>query len=74
MRANQGELFERRDPRHRPRVLMHVIDAGDDAAGRPMARFACGRCGRETVWLGIGTIAEAKRGIPCKSCNPAEGD
>ncbi|WP_454056895.1 DUF1643 domain-containing protein [Cupriavidus sp. Marseille-Q8015] len=29
----------------------------------------CGRCGAETEWLIFDTVTEAKRGIPCDSCN-----
>lgn len=51
-------------PRAKPRVLMHVIDAGDQ-----IAKFKCASCGAESEWLPFSTITEAKRGIPCEACN-----
>jgi DNA-directed RNA polymerase subunit RPC12/RpoP len=62
-------------PRARPRVLMHVSDAGDSGccseSGRvkPIVKLACARCGAETEWLIFDTVTEAKRGIPCETCN-----
>ena len=62
-------------PRSRPRVLMHVSDAGDVHSGRaedlgkPMCVMRCARCGAETDWLIFETVTEAKRGIPCEACN-----
>lgn len=55
-------------PRARPRVLMHVADAGD-MLGKPMCVMRCARCGAETDWLVFDTVTEAKRGIPCETCN-----
>ncbi|WP_316224672.1 MULTISPECIES: hypothetical protein [unclassified Bradyrhizobium] len=66
----QAELFER-PPRPPARKLMHVRDAGY-AAGGVIAEFKCGRCGHESGWLHIGTVTEAKRGLPCPKCNPGE--
>lgn len=73
------DLFpETKPPRARPRVLMHVCDAGDchsgraDDLGKPMCRMACAKCGAETGWLIFETITEAKRGIPCEACNTAK--
>lgn len=71
MTARQSELFGAR-PRKAPRVLMHVVDAGNDPCGGKVAEFLCGRCGHRTGWTRIGTVTEAKRGLPCPSCNPAE--
>jgi DNA-directed RNA polymerase subunit RPC12/RpoP len=62
-------------PRQPHRVLMHVTDAGDCHTGaaedldKPMCRMKCGRCGIETDWLVFDTVTEAKRGIPCETCN-----
>lgn len=61
------DLFPK-PPRRRPRVLMHVIDAGY-ADKWVWARFRCGKCGTETEWLTVDTVAEAKRGLPCERCN-----
>lgn len=56
-------------PRAKPRVLMHVSDAGDNDDGRPICVMKCRSCGAETDWLVFETITEAKRGIPCEACN-----
>ena len=58
-------------PRAKPRVLMHVSDAG--GMGPPddnWVRMQCTRCKTETDWLNFTTVTEAKRGIPCATCNP----
>lgn len=51
-------------PRAKPRVMMHVIDAGDG-----MAQFGCRKCGHETDWESVESVTVAKRGIPCPKCN-----
>lgn len=56
-------------PSARPRVLMHVSDAGEREDGQQICVMTCRRCGAETDWLPFATISEAKRGIPCESCN-----
>lgn len=62
-------------PRRPPRVLMHVVDAGDcncgraEDLGKPMCVLRCRRCGAETDWQVFDTVTEAKRGIPCETCN-----
>lgn len=59
------DLFPGTKPlRARPRVLMHVSDAGDC-----IAKYRCAKCGAESGWLPFATITEAKRGIPCEACN-----
>jgi hypothetical protein len=70
------DLFpDTKPPRARPRVLMHVSDAGNvghgqsEDFGKPLCRMRCGRCGAESDWLIFDTITEAKRGIPCEACN-----
>jgi len=70
------DLFPETLPkRARPRVLMHVSDAGDSgelsASGRakPLCQMRCAKCGAETGWLLFDTVTEAKRGIPCERCN-----
>jgi DNA-directed RNA polymerase subunit RPC12/RpoP len=58
-------------PRTKPRVLMHVIDAGDcGGCGERESdvRMKCGRCGHETDWTRL-LDSVAKRGIPCPKCN-----
>ena len=71
-----GDLFPETIPtRAKPRVLMHVTDAGDVQSGaagdlgKPMCRMLCRRCGTETEWLIFDSVTEAKRGIPCQTCN-----
>ncbi len=56
-------------PRARPRVLMHVSDAGEREDGQQICVMSCRHCGAETEWLPFATITEAKRGIPCEACN-----
>lgn len=52
-----------------PRVLMHVVDAGNDPCGGMIAEFKCSRCGHQTGWQRIAMVSEAKRGRPCPNCN-----
>ena len=51
-------------PRAKPRVMMHVCDAGDG-----VAQYECRRCGAVSEWPPFTTISEVKRGIPCPDCN-----
>lgn len=74
------ELFPETKPaRARPRVLMHVSDAGQvsfgakEDLGKPMCVMSCRRCGAETDWLVFDTVTQAKRGIPCEACNTKSG-
>ena len=59
---------------------MHVADAGQVDAGaaedlgKPLCRMRCARCGEETDWLVFDTVSEAKRGIPCPTCNQTAGE
>src|SRR5690606_33220012 len=56
---------------------MHAIDAGHGdyfphsgrARREHIVRYRCGRCETETDWMGVETVTEAKRGIPCEKCN-----
>ncbi|MCP1375368.1 hypothetical protein [Dyella lutea] len=54
-------------PRAKPRVMMHVIDAGVG-----LALFQCARCGHESDWVPYGSLSDAKRGMPCPHCNPEQ--
>lgn len=71
-------LFDNTHDRRPRRVLMRVVDAGegcgcpDDSPGPHVVRFGCNRCGHETGWLRVDSVAEAKRGIPCPKCNPPD--
>jgi hypothetical protein len=65
----QARLFTADEAPRRPRrVLMHVVDAGNDCI-----LFRCHKCGHSTGWLvwdaAIGGVAKAKRGRPCPVCN-----
>ena len=70
------DLFPETLPkRTKPRVLMHVSDAGQvdsgkpEDMGKPLCKMVCRRCGAESDYMIFGTITAAKRGIPCKACN-----
>jgi len=62
--------------RAKPRVLMHVSDSVEchtgaaDDLGKPMCVMTCKRCSTSSDWLIFDTVSEAKRGIPCPTCNP----
>ncbi|WP_299947960.1 hypothetical protein [uncultured Microbulbifer sp.] len=57
-------------PRRPPRVMMRVLDAGHDGAGRHAIEFKCRKCGYETGWVRSDeSISEIKRGRPCPECN-----
>lgn len=65
-------------PRRKPRVLMHVWDAGPNPNSRDeddggIAIFQRSKCKRQTDWIPFRTVTEAKRGIPCERCNQAQG-
>lgn len=60
---------EPKPPRQKPRVLMHVFDAGPGEETWGIVRFQCLKCGDETDWMRVETMTEAKRGIPCPKCN-----
>lgn len=68
----QPKLFDITRPRQKPRVLMHVIDAGpdcgDDGATFDLVRLACAKCEHETDWEKH-RRSEAKYGVPCPKCN-----
>jgi hypothetical protein len=64
------DLFpETKNPRARPRVLMHVCDSYGDGPDDVHCKMQCPRCKTETRWLTFATVTEAKRGIPCENCN-----
>lgn len=52
--------------RAKPRVMMRILDAGDEVAS-----FECSRCGHRTGWVGA-TVTEQRRGKPCPQCNGTE--
>lgn len=62
-------------PRAPRRVLMHVEDAGEvhhgaeTDLGKPMCTMKCMLCGAVSGWLVFDTVSEAKRGVPCETCN-----
>lgn len=62
-------------PRHRqkPRVLGHVIDAGNGCGGTEPGRnhWAQLRCRNGHTWQIFNghTVTELKRGLPCPECN-----
>lgn len=65
----QPTLEKTRAKRMPYRVLMHVIDSGTSESGQLICSMHCRRCGAVTSWLEFTSISEAKRGIPCVSCN-----
>jgi hypothetical protein len=74
MTARQAELFAR-PPRQRPRVMMHVVDAGNAAGAGKIIIFVCRSCGYSTNWIeDTKTVSENKRGMPCPQCNRGEND
>lgn len=63
------DLFGER-PRRRPRVMMHVTDAGELPNGKRGVHFKCGHCGFDEGWTELAeTVSAAKRGRPCPNCN-----
>ena len=70
---NQQLLFEPepQKPRAKPRVMMHVVDAGPgDVDDGHLVQFECPRCGnRPEDWDHVRTVSEGKRGKPCPKCN-----
>lgn len=59
-----------RKPRRKPRVLMHVSDAGIFPDGKKCIRFECSKCGYDTGHIyDERSVTENKRGIPCPECN-----
>lgn len=53
-----------KQPRAKPRVMMHWDDAGVDKGGH----FVCARC-KYHSWYFDCSAADFKRGIPCPTCN-----
>ena len=55
-------------PRRKRRVMMHVIDAGQNTY--KVIMFECSKCGYNTDWIrDERTISENKRGMPCPKYN-----
>jgi DNA-directed RNA polymerase subunit RPC12/RpoP len=74
-----NELFPiAKKPRAKPRIMMHLIDAGDDGCGNQGALmvclFKCPKCNKESDWLPINTTTEGKKGVPCPKCNEVKND
>jgi hypothetical protein len=68
-----GQLFTAdQAPRRRRIVRMHVADAGSDGARPMLAEFKCNKCGHNSGWIECPPLTQAKRGLPCPICNPAE--
>jgi len=66
-RARQFEMFAKPP---RPHVWrMHVCDAGNGEEGKPICKMRCRKCGHESGWIEFDTVTEAKRGLPCPTCN-----
>ena len=60
------------EPPHQPRIKrMHVIDAGyaDGYDRAVMVKLECHRCGYQSEWIIVESVAVAKRGLPCPHCN-----
>lgn len=53
--------------RAKPRVLMHVRDAGEREDGEAIFIMACKRCGNQTSWIQLKPL-KARRGILCPTC------
>jgi hypothetical protein len=76
--TSQLDLFGKkpRRARRKRRVLMHVINAGDNE-GEPgyavVVRFQCSRCKEETDWLQVENVTAAKRGMQCRTRGQQRG-
>lgn len=72
----QSFLFETpKKKRTKPRVLMHVFDAGNCGGcddGEHDVCFECRKCGHQTDWVRVRTVTEGRRGVPCPKCNGQE--
>jgi DNA-directed RNA polymerase subunit RPC12/RpoP len=56
-------------PRRPPRVMMHVVDAGQSEGG-PIICFGCTKCGHNTDWIEDDqSVSQNKKGRPCPECN-----
>lgn len=64
------DLFGHTALRSPPRVLMHIVDAGSFPDGKDAAHFRCRRCQHDSGWV-YATRTEARRGVPCPTCNEA---
>jgi len=68
------DMFDK--PRKKREWLMHVIDCGNGNCGEledgeQLVAMRCGKCGHQSDWMKLHSIAVAKRGIPCPECNEA---
>lgn len=66
----KSDLFpETIQARKRPRMLMHMIDAGDTGTSAgTWSQFKCRNCCHIEQYEGM-TAAAIKRGVPCPICN-----
>lgn len=61
-----GTLFDKgKTERSSPRIMMHVVDA--DVESRVV--FECQKCGHRTDWTFTRSVSDARRGVPCPTCN-----
>lgn len=59
--------------RRKPRVMMHVVDAGIFPDGKNCIKFECVSCGHNTGWMyDTKSVSANKRGRPCPECNKAQ--
>ena len=65
-------------PRAKPRVMMHLRDAGQSDGRGPVYEYECGRCGHNTGWI---AKPDGPRGghlhhrvHPCPNCNQPKED
>jgi hypothetical protein len=64
-----NDLFAK-PPRKMRGQLMRVCDAGSGES-KPVVQFQCAKCGFRSDWFTFDTVTEAKRGLPCPTCNGA---
>ena len=69
--ALKPDLFPGTKTRRPPRVLMHVIDAGNADGPGLWVHVQCKKCGHDQQFV-VANVTEGKRGIPCQKCNDAK--
>jgi hypothetical protein len=64
------DLFPELLPVDKSRLTrMRLIGTNRMPAGGTGYRFHCQRCDMKTGWLTTPTASQAKRGLPCATCN-----